>query len=323
MEIQDLAGISKPLKKLIETCLEGIGAVARPWILKRNARALAEANNLLSDAGLQIDSGRLDSLEVQISKRVAYREARRIQSLYEVVNHAGEALPPIVNEEPVDSEWTSRFFNSAQDVSNDDLRKIWGSLLAGEVSAPGSCSIRTLDVLRNLAPKEAGSFNELCKLSFASGRYFAPPEVQLPINQDPGHVVLGKDERLSKIYQNANLDLGAFDDLCDAGLITSFLEQTLHIRHAQKGVVLLEGKGQAFVFAERMPTDQPWALDFPMSVFSKAGQELQAVLQPDTFPSVLIDAITELAENMNLRLSIAEVSEEQGRRCWRWDTGFL
>ncbi|MHB1116271.1 DUF2806 domain-containing protein [Sideroxydans sp.] len=38
---------------------------------------------------------------------------------------------------------------------------LWGRILAGEIKKPGSFSLRTLDVLRNLSKKEAESFVKL------------------------------------------------------------------------------------------------------------------------------------------------------------------
>ncbi|MEH2395500.1 MAG: hypothetical protein V7K21_28880 [Nostoc sp.] len=40
MEIKDLAGISEPLKRLIEVMAEGFGAVSRPYLIKKNAEAI-------------------------------------------------------------------------------------------------------------------------------------------------------------------------------------------------------------------------------------------------------------------------------------------
>ena len=39
IEIKDIAGLSKPLKKLIEVIAEGIGAVSRPVLTRLNANA--------------------------------------------------------------------------------------------------------------------------------------------------------------------------------------------------------------------------------------------------------------------------------------------
>ena len=42
MEIKDLAGISEPLKRLVEVIAEGVGAVTYPYLVRNNADAKAK-----------------------------------------------------------------------------------------------------------------------------------------------------------------------------------------------------------------------------------------------------------------------------------------
>ena len=39
-------------------------------------------------------------------------------------------------------------------VSSDELQTLWGRVLAGEIKSPGSCSLRTLEFLKNLSQNE-------------------------------------------------------------------------------------------------------------------------------------------------------------------------
>ena len=39
MEIKDLTGLSEPLKKLIEVASQGIGALSKPYLIKKTADA--------------------------------------------------------------------------------------------------------------------------------------------------------------------------------------------------------------------------------------------------------------------------------------------
>jgi len=41
VELKDLAGLSEPLKRLIEVVAEGIGGVSRPMLTRKNADAKA------------------------------------------------------------------------------------------------------------------------------------------------------------------------------------------------------------------------------------------------------------------------------------------
>ena len=63
--------------------------------------------------------------------------------------------------EKPEPEWVSRFFDIAAGITTEQLQYLWGRILAGEIKQPGSFSLRTLDVLRNLSRKEAESFVKL------------------------------------------------------------------------------------------------------------------------------------------------------------------
>ncbi|MEZ8947145.1 DUF2806 domain-containing protein [Vibrio sp. 10N.247.311.18] len=65
------------------------------------------------------------------------------------------------NEEPIDQDWFTRWRDSAEKVSNEDLQSLWAKALAGEVATPGSYSLRTLEFLKNLSQAEAREISKL------------------------------------------------------------------------------------------------------------------------------------------------------------------
>ncbi|MBN8466739.1 DUF2806 domain-containing protein [Corallococcus exiguus] len=169
MKIEDVAGLSKPIQKLIEVVSDGIGAIARPWVIRRDAKALADANKLLADGGLVVGTAEIEGLSAQISARVNYQEVKRQRNLSRVVEEARKALPENVSDVAVDPDWTSRFFSAAQEISSEEMQQLWGRLLAGEISTPGSFSLRALDCLRNLTSSEARFFSEACDFALWDG----------------------------------------------------------------------------------------------------------------------------------------------------------
>ena len=76
-----------------------------------------------------------------------------------VVGHAAMRLEnkEVPNDEP-DHDWTARFFNDVQDVSSEKMQVLWGRILSGQVERPGSSSLRTLGVLRDLDKDTANLF---------------------------------------------------------------------------------------------------------------------------------------------------------------------
>ena len=162
----------------------GIGAVAgpmlAPWQARRGAQARlifaqAEADSIriVADAQAAARSIFADGADVQghlemspegITQRIDYQERKRQANIAAVVRGAARELEDkeVAQHEP-DHDWAARFFSSVQDVSSEDMRRIWARILAGEVEKPGFMSLRTLSTLRNLAASEANAFSKVAK----------------------------------------------------------------------------------------------------------------------------------------------------------------
>lgn len=187
MEVKDLAGLSKPMTKLITVLSSGFGTIYKPIGIRREAVAQAEATLMNGDAQLMVDVKRaramaeveadnlllIDAADSQILQRAQdrlhHRELTRQINLEGVAAAATLDMPDEVSDTPVDEDWKTRFFNVAQDVSNGEMQKLWGKILAGEVAIPGTFSIRTLEVLRNLSQPDAQIFQRLRYLACDSG----------------------------------------------------------------------------------------------------------------------------------------------------------
>ena len=195
IEFKDIAGLSKPLKRLIEVVAEGIGGVSRPILTRKNAdakayeiraiaKAIAESQKLLCpvtyDAGqIVIESGQDKdalqlpeaSLDKRVISRMAYQEAKRQSNLERITQYAAEDFGGTEEMGPdrPDSDWTARFFRIAEDITTEQMQALWGKVLAGEVKRPGSFSLRTLDILKNLTQKEAETFVRVARIAFFSG----------------------------------------------------------------------------------------------------------------------------------------------------------
>lgn len=95
-----------------------------------------------------------------LANYVAAKESRKLRNTMAVIEkaHSHFTEGEKVSDEPVDEGWKNRFFNIIEEVTDDDMREIWGRVLAGEVKRPKSYSLRTMEILRNLAKEEATLF---------------------------------------------------------------------------------------------------------------------------------------------------------------------
>lgn len=63
-----------------------------------------------------------------------------------------------VSDEPVNPDWFARWRREAQIIGNEEMRQIWGRILAEEIKKPRTFSYKTLDVLKNITPQDADIF---------------------------------------------------------------------------------------------------------------------------------------------------------------------
>ena len=107
------------------------------------------------------------SIEDRTQKRIDFQNVQKQINIESVTTFAAEELKdePPVTDEPVDEDWTTRFFRIVEDISNEEMQTIWGKILAGEIKQPRSYSLRTLELIRNLAKQEADIFMKVANFA--------------------------------------------------------------------------------------------------------------------------------------------------------------
>ena len=136
-------------------------AEGRAVTMRIIAAAQADARSALvsPDAVLQGEV----TISDLVNQRIQFQEEKRQANIGSVVRNAASELGDAeVQDHEVDHDWTARFFNDVQDVSSEEMQKLWGKILAGEVKRPRSTSIKTLGVLKNLDKAVATLFGKLC-----------------------------------------------------------------------------------------------------------------------------------------------------------------
>lgn len=150
------------LAKLGETICYGIGLAV--FGRKKMANAEAYAAIKQAETETKVEFLKLKGQE-EIAKYISARESRKINNVKSVVEKATSHFmeEEKVSNEPVNTDWTNRFFSIVEDISDETLQDIWGRILAGEVKQPNSFSLRTLDLLRNVTKEEAELFVKASK----------------------------------------------------------------------------------------------------------------------------------------------------------------
>ncbi|MES2136455.1 MAG: DUF2806 domain-containing protein [Pseudomonadota bacterium] len=102
----------------------------------------------------------LDVLEEKARKQinaasVAVDALDALKALPPPTEEAGAAAPENEEAERIDEDWMNQFVRFAEDASSDDLRQLWGRVLAGEIRKRGSFSRHTLRFIAELDSKTA------------------------------------------------------------------------------------------------------------------------------------------------------------------------
>ena len=92
-----------------------------------------------------------------------FHEKWQIGNAVDAVGHAAADLQgkEIPDQEP-DHTWNSRFFGDVQNVSSAELKELYGKVLSGQIQRPGSVSLLSLIVLKNMDEAAAKLFQTLC-----------------------------------------------------------------------------------------------------------------------------------------------------------------
>lgn len=175
------------MSKLIDVVSKGMGDLFEPWMIKRIAKATDfEMETLKSSMKRNGLNGSLhisrNGLEINVKEgtveeraiiSLIQKEVNRQINTEKIVASAIENLKSIksFSKEPVEDEWIQRFFNIAQEITDEDMQTIWSKILSDEIVKPKSYSLRTLEVLRNMNKYEAELFSKYIKESLNTGEF--------------------------------------------------------------------------------------------------------------------------------------------------------
>jgi hypothetical protein len=106
-----------------------------------------------------------------------------------------------VSDEPVNPDWFARWRVNAEEVQDDQMRRLWARILAGEAEKPGRFSLHTLDFMRRLSKEDAALIERLAP--FVCERE-----------------LFHNDPKLDDLRNRSGLGLGALMELQDLGVMS-------------------------------------------------------------------------------------------------------
>lgn len=193
--------------------------------------------------------------EVNVARAILFAE----EELQQQANSAPAGGPAETEPSP-DPDWLYRWRDAASEVSAEELQHLWGRVLAGEVRAPGTFSLRTLEFLRNISRSEAEAIELLARYSLGDVIYCGEP----PLLEAQG---------MNLSFLLAMQDLGVISGVGGLGL-------TLTIRTSTPDMF-----EKAFIIGHRVVivahADAQKNLVLPIYVVTRLGQEVFRLAAPE------------------------------------------
>lgn len=290
----------KPLEKLFDVISKGIGTIYRPRSIKKEAEAEVYRIEIIERAKV---AAKLESLEKEfdfyerIEERITHKEIRRQNNIDNISYIAAEQLSQeqTVSDEPVDEDWATRFFNIAEDVSDEEMQKLWGRILAGEVKQPKSFSLRTLELVKNLSKLEAETFSKVANFTLKTG--------------DEHYIFKGKTEDILSRKFNVQ-----FDDIAllkEIGLIQTGEFTALEFSGKHTGDQVIFTSSNLIIVAKIKANTQTFSM--PVFIFTIAGNELIKLINKNT-PFEYISEIAKSIRNTNVDVKYGNIISIEGKR---------
>ncbi len=129
-------------------------------------RVIDQHSLLTTRAGLTMsDEGRYQTVTERAARRLQMRQEQQQLNLEKVMALALEYCSEQQSAQDVDPDWFQFYCELVQDISTQNMQKLWAKILAAEISNPGSFSLKTLSVLKQMSFKDAVSLQLAASLS--------------------------------------------------------------------------------------------------------------------------------------------------------------
>lgn len=300
-----ITAVSEPFQKLMDTISCALGKIYEPHHIKKMADARAYEIEKISNSirdncdlplkydglneYLKIDATDANALIENCNARLKFQEIRKEANIEAVISAAYDEISQeeSVSDEEVDKDWATRFFRIVEDINDEDMQKIWGKILAGEIKEPKTFSLRTLEIIRNLSKSDALLFVKVCPIIFGT---FIP-----------------NDDELLKEHELCYgdiLNLDEFGLVYSSGILSNNYDIT-------KEMKLIIDANEYIVFAKLKDSAQNDSYKIKMSIFpvSISGRALKKITTITVDFDSLKKYVKKLAQaNSQIEFSIHKVN---------------
>jgi len=164
MSLVDLGKLAEPATALVNRVSDAVGGIAKPWQIKRVAKADAIAVRIAAEANVEVNE-----IEQRGLQRMIKEQARDQENIENITSKAIPYLEDKAEPYKLEEDFLRQLFDRARLVSDGDMQEIWAKILAGEANKKGSFSKRTLELVSHLEMEDAVLFTKLCNYVWSAG----------------------------------------------------------------------------------------------------------------------------------------------------------
>jgi len=242
------ADLSKPANTLVEKIADAFGGYFKPWQMKRVAKAGAEVARIEAESRIQVTD-----IQRRAMGRWVTEEGARQANIESITQQALPLLGQDAAPQDIGNDWITNFFDKARIVSDSDMQKLWSRVLAGEATAPGAFSKRTVNILGDLDKSDAQLFTSLCGFAWT----FSNPA---PIIIDLSY----------EAFVKRNLTFGSLTNLEALGLLRFNASPTFALKTPPNQIIITSYFG-------RMVFLNPHTLNLGVVILTQPGEQLARV----------------------------------------------
>lgn len=123
--------------------------------------------NWFSQAGIQEANSysKSSTSNEKIKRKNELLAQRKLINLENILGRALDFCLDDGKEEELDPDWFFSFVKMAEEIFSPTMQELWGKIFAVETARPGSFSLKTLGLLRQLTQKDAQIFHNAVNLT--------------------------------------------------------------------------------------------------------------------------------------------------------------
>lgn len=160
--IINLDGASDVIIRLLDMIEKAVG-----WtIIPKGSKADFE-EGLAVYKEFIIKDNSISGIEKGVKISNARKELKQYINQCKIISYAAEDIKDDA-EMNIEDDWLMYFFEYAKNITNDDIQRIWGRILAEKCNGNTSINRKLINVLSTLDAESASVFGELCSIAITS-----------------------------------------------------------------------------------------------------------------------------------------------------------